>query len=131
MYEDEARKKAEEFNDFKVNKNKEFAAQKEEHEKKIKDKDEKYDLLKALAEHNEKQKREKHQAEIKDVIKCLSKKRGNVNKLKELLIKHEDQMKIAKNQEEKENLQKIHETELSELIQKLLDEVETSSCSIS
>uniref|UniRef100_A0A3Q4M7T5 AIG1-type G domain-containing protein n=1 Tax=Neolamprologus brichardi TaxID=32507 RepID=A0A3Q4M7T5_NEOBR len=132
MHEDEARKKAEEFNDFKVNKNKEFAAQKEEHEKKIKDKDEKYDLLKALADHTEKQKREKHQAEIKDVIKCLSKKRGNVKKLKDLLIKHEDQMKIAKNEEEKENLQKIHETELSEQIQKLLDEVETTSrCSIS
>lgn len=39
-------------------------------------------------------------------------------------------MKIAKNQEEKENLQKIHETEISDLIQKLLDAVETSSCSI-
>lgn len=127
MYEDEARKKAEEFNDFKDTHKQAL----QEHENKIKDKDEKYDLLKALAEHNEKQKREKHQAEIKDVIKCLSKKRGNVKKIAELLIKHEDQMKIAKNQEEKENLQKIHETEISELIQKLLDEVETtSSCSI-
>ncbi|XP_005952474.1 uncharacterized protein LOC102295783 isoform X3 [Haplochromis burtoni] len=130
MHEDEARKKAEEFNDFKEKHNKEFAAQKEEHEKKVKDKDEKYDLLKALAEHKEKQKREKHQAEIKAVIKCLSKKRGNVKKIQELLTKHEDQMKIAKNPDEKENLQKIHETEISDLIQKLLDAVETSSCSI-
>ncbi|XP_025767793.1 GTPase IMAP family member 4-like [Oreochromis niloticus] len=127
MYEDEARKKAEEFNDFKE-KHKEAL---QEHEKKIKDKDEQYDLLKALAEHKEKQKREKHQAEIKDVIKCLSKKRGNVKKIKDLLIKHEDQMKIAKTQDEKENLQNIHETEISELIQKLLDEVETKPpCSI-
>ncbi|XP_076747437.1 GTPase IMAP family member 8 [Maylandia zebra] len=132
MHEDEARKRAEEFNDFKEKHNKEFAAQKEEHEKKIKDKDEKYDLLKALAEHTEKQKREKHLGDISAVVKCVSKERGNVKKIQELLIKHEDQMKIAKNEEEKENLQKIHETEISELIQKLLDEAETKSpCSIS
>nr|XP_024657824.1 immune-associated nucleotide-binding protein 9-like [Maylandia zebra] len=112
-YEDEARKKAEEFNDFKEKHNKEFAAQKEEHEKKIKDKDEKYDLLKALAEHTEKQKREKHLGDISDVVKCLSKKRGNLTKIKDLLTKHEDQMKIANNQDEKENLQKIHDTEIT------------------
>ncbi|XP_035771217.1 GTPase IMAP family member 8-like [Neolamprologus brichardi] len=146
-YEDEARKKAEEYNDFtekhkkefaaqkkehedfteKVNK--EFAAQKKEHEKKIKDKDEKYDLLKALAEFNEKQKREKHLGEISDVIKCLTKKRGNLKKIQDLLTKHENQMKNAKQQDEIENLQKTHETDISELIQKLLKEAEFS-CSI-
>ncbi|KAL3975525.1 dystrophin [Sarotherodon galilaeus] len=127
-YEDEARKKAEEFNDFKEKHNKESAAQKDDHEKKIKDKDEKYDLLKALADHNEKQKRKEHLGEIKDVIKCVSKKRVNAEKIKDLLIKHEDQMKIAKKPDEKEKLQNIHETEISELIQKLLDEAESSCC---
>ncbi|XP_030579268.1 GTPase IMAP family member 8-like [Archocentrus centrarchus] len=127
-YEEDARKKAEEFNDFKDKHNKAL----QEHEKQMKDKDVKYDLLQALAVHSEKQKREKHQREIKDVINCLSKKRGNMKKIKDLLIKHDNQIKMAKNEEEKEYLEKIHETEISDQIQKLLDEVETRSpCSIS
>ncbi|XP_053180812.1 GTPase IMAP family member 8-like [Scomber japonicus] len=62
--EDEARKKAEEFNEFKQKHMKEFEAQKKE----LKDKEEQYDLLKALKANDEKQKREKHQEEIINLV---------------------------------------------------------------
>ncbi|XP_073323234.1 GTPase IMAP family member 8-like [Pagrus major] len=58
-YEEEAREKAEEFNEFKEKYNKKFADQKKEHEKQMKDKDEQYDLLKALKAHNEEEMRKK------------------------------------------------------------------------
>ncbi|KAK2838153.1 hypothetical protein Q5P01_015365 [Channa striata] len=125
-YEDEARKKAEEFNEFKEK----FTAQKQEHEKQMKDKDEKYDLLKALSAYNERQRKEKHQKEIRDLVKCVSKKRENVDKIKELLTTHENQMKKVKNTEEKENLQTVHERQISDLIEELLKEMEKPSCCI-
>ncbi|CAI5682622.1 unnamed protein product [Oreochromis niloticus] len=130
-YEEEARKQAEEFNEFKEKYTKEFAAQKEEHEKQMKDKDEKYDLLKALKAHYEKESREKHHAQIKDFVQCVTNNRENVTKIKDLLTRQQDQIKLVNNEEEKENLQKIHDTEISNMIEKLLKEVETkSSCCI-
>ncbi|XP_051807200.1 golgin subfamily A member 4-like [Acanthochromis polyacanthus] len=126
-YEEEARRKAEEFNEY----IKESTAQRQHHEEQLKDKDEKYDLLKALAAHKEKVKREKYQDDIYNLVKCVSKKRDNLKRIKDLLTTHENQMKKATTEEEKENLQSIHEREMSGLIQDLLEEVETkSSCSI-
>nr|XP_013763483.1 PREDICTED: GTPase IMAP family member 8-like [Pundamilia nyererei] len=71
-YEEEARKQAEEFNEFKEKYTKDFAAQTEEHEKQMKDKDEKYDLLKALKAHYEKESREKHRRWLDDIIVVAS-----------------------------------------------------------
>ncbi|XP_030589842.1 uncharacterized protein LOC115783244 isoform X2 [Archocentrus centrarchus] len=129
-YEENARKQAEEFNEFREKQKKEFAAQKEHHEKEMKDKDEKYDLLTALAAHNENQRRQKYQEDISNLVKCVSKRSENLKKIKDLLIKHDDQMMTVK-EEDKDYLQIIHHREISEFIQKLLNEVETgSSCSI-
>ncbi|XP_037535927.1 GTPase IMAP family member 8-like [Nematolebias whitei] len=67
-YEEEARRKAEEFNEFKEKYSKESAVQREEHEKQLKDKDDKYDLLRALKAHNEKQSRDKHHEQINALV---------------------------------------------------------------
>ncbi|XP_026178272.1 immune-associated nucleotide-binding protein 9-like [Mastacembelus armatus] len=128
-YEEEARQKAEEFNGFKEKMRNELAAQREEHEKLVKDKDEKFDLLQALSAHKEKQWREKHRGEIYELVKCVNRKTENMKKIQELLTKHENQMKKVENEEEKENLQKIQEQEISDLLEELLKE--QSSCCIS
>lgn len=131
IYEEEARKKAEEFNEFKEKYTKKLAAQKQEYENQMKDKDEKYDLLKALSAHKEKERRKKHQEDVNDLVKCVTRKSGNVKKVADLLMKQEQQMKKVETEAEKTNLQGIHERELDDLIQDLLKEVNTgSSCSI-
>ncbi|XP_062272836.1 GTPase IMAP family member 8-like isoform X2 [Scomber scombrus] len=117
-YEDEARKKAEEFNQF-------IAAQKKEHKEQLKDKDEQYDLLQALKANNEKQQRKKHQKEINNLVKCVTEKREILKKVKDLLIKHENQMKTVPN-EKRENLLRIQEEEISNLIHELLDDITAS-----
>ncbi|MEQ2222540.1 hypothetical protein ILYODFUR_027351, partial [Ilyodon furcidens] len=127
IYEEEARKKAEEFNEFKEKYSKEFAAQKQDHEKQLKEKDGKYDLLTALKELNEKDIREKHRKQIFDLVKCVTRKKENLRTIKEMLTRHEEQMKKGKNRQETENLHKIHEREIDELIQKLLDHEDTKS----
>ncbi|XP_018529250.1 uncharacterized protein LOC108881659 [Lates calcarifer] len=114
-FEEKARKRAERFSEFREKYVKKFAAQKEEHEKQMKDKDEKYDRT-------ENESKKNRQGEISDLVKCLTKKSGNVEKIKDLLIKHEDQMKMVKTDTEKENLQAKHESEISDLIQELLRE---------
>ncbi|XP_053180805.1 uncharacterized protein LOC128364291 [Scomber japonicus] len=129
-YEDEAREKAEEFNEFKEEQMKEFADQKKEHEGELKDKDEQYDLLQALKANNEKQMREKHQRQISDLVKSVTKKSGNLKTIRNLLETQDKEMKKVKNEDEKENLQKKHEKQISELIQTLLDETNSSRCSI-
>ncbi|XP_041642859.1 GTPase IMAP family member 8-like [Cheilinus undulatus] len=63
-FEEEARKKAEEFNEFKEKHQKEYAALKEDHEKQMKDRDEKYDLLKVMSVYQEEQLKKKHRAEL-------------------------------------------------------------------
>ncbi|XP_035999479.1 GTPase IMAP family member 8-like [Fundulus heteroclitus] len=130
-YKDRAREEAVKSNEFQEKYKKEFEAQKEALEKQMKDKDEKYDLLKALAAHKEAEKRKKHQLEISNLVNCVSKKRGNITAVKDLLIKHEKELKQTKTEMEKEKMQKNHETEISELVEKLLEETGTkSSCPI-
>ncbi|XP_045890986.1 GTPase IMAP family member 8-like, partial [Micropterus dolomieu] len=58
-YEEEAREKAEEFNEFKEKYRKEFTAQKQEFDKEITKKDEQYDILKALSSHKEEELKKK------------------------------------------------------------------------
>ncbi|XP_044192096.1 GTPase IMAP family member 8-like [Thunnus albacares] len=128
-YEDEAREKAEEFNEFKEKHIKEFAAQKQEHEKQLEDKDQQYDLLQALKANNEKQSREKHLREISDLVKRVCKKSKYLKRLSDLVEKQEKEMEKVKNEGEKENLQKIHEEQISDLIEELVKD-EPKSCSI-
>ncbi|XP_029987720.1 reticulocyte-binding protein 2 homolog a-like [Sphaeramia orbicularis] len=118
-HEEEVRKKAEEFNEFTEKLRGEFETKKEEYEKQ-------YDLLKALSVHNEKEWMKKHQEEINNLVKCIKKKSNNLTKISDLLGKQEKEMENVKDQEEKENLQKKHEAEISELIETLLKEVDSS-----
>uniref|UniRef100_A0A146P410 GTPase IMAP family member 4 n=1 Tax=Fundulus heteroclitus TaxID=8078 RepID=A0A146P410_FUNHE len=130
-YEDRAREEAVKSNEFQEKYKKEFEAQKEALKEQMKDKDEKYDLLKALAAYKEAEKRKQHQREISNLVNCVSKKTENITAVKDLLIKHEEELKQTNTETEKEKMQKNHETEISELVEKLLRETETkSSCSI-
>ncbi|XP_047237118.1 GTPase IMAP family member 8-like isoform X1 [Girardinichthys multiradiatus] len=119
-YEEKAREEAVKSNEFQEKYKKEFEAQKEVHEKQMKDQDEKYDLLKVLAAHKEAEKRKRYQAEINNLVKCVSKKKENLTEVKDLLVKHEQELNQKITQAEKEELQKNHETEISELVEKLL-----------
>ncbi|XP_068559052.1 uncharacterized protein [Cebidichthys violaceus] len=121
-YEDEARQKAEEFNEFNDKYIKELAHQKEEHEKEMKHKDEKYDLLKALSSHNDQQKQKKHQGEIYGLLKRLTTKITSLSEIKNLLERHKTEMKNMKTEEEKKNLQDEHEKQTIDLMQKVLNE---------
>nr|XP_046235473.1 GTPase IMAP family member 8-like [Scatophagus argus] len=127
-YEEEARMKAEEFNEFKQEFKQKLADQNEEHKKQMGEKDKQYDILKALSDHKEKEKRKKHQAQICDLVKSVNRKMGNRKKFKDLLDKQEQEMKQRKTKEETKNLQQKHEKEISDLIQKLL--AEDAFCSI-
>uniref|UniRef100_A0A146SMG6 ADP-ribosylation factor 13B-like protein n=1 Tax=Fundulus heteroclitus TaxID=8078 RepID=A0A146SMG6_FUNHE len=129
-YEDRAREEAVKSNEFQEKYKKEFEAQKEALEKQMKDKDEKYDLLKALATHKEAEKRKKHHLEISNFVKYVTKSR-DATAVKDLLTRHEEELKQTKTETEKEKMLRNHETEISELVEKLLKEAETkSSCSI-
>uniref|UniRef100_A0A3Q2EDG1 GTPase IMAP family member 8-like n=2 Tax=Cyprinodon variegatus TaxID=28743 RepID=A0A3Q2EDG1_CYPVA len=131
-YEGEARKKAEEFNEFKEKYSRELEAQKQGHEIQLKEKDSQYDVLKALKELSEKESRAKHHRQIVDLVKCVTRKKEHLRTIKEMLTRHEEQIKKGKNTQETENLQKFHEREIEELIQKLLDHEDPKSpCSIS
>ncbi|XP_067376470.1 uncharacterized protein [Channa argus] len=121
-HEEEARKQAEEFNEFREKHTKKLAAQKTEHENQMKDKDKEYDILKALKAHNENQMREKHKEEIADLVKCVTEKRENLTKIKDLLTEQENLIKTTGNHQ-KEKLLKEQEREISDLIQQLLNEV--------
>ncbi|XP_035999533.1 GTPase IMAP family member 8-like [Fundulus heteroclitus] len=131
-YEEEARKKAEEFNEFEEKIRKEFAAQRQKHETQLKERDSKYDLLKALKELSEKESREKHHKQIVDLVKCATKKKEHLRTIKEMLTRHEEQMKREINAQEMESLQKIQEQEIDKLVQDLLDHEDPKCpCSIS
>ncbi|XP_038559152.1 GTPase IMAP family member 8-like isoform X2 [Micropterus salmoides] len=119
-YEEEARKKAEEFNEFKEKYNKKFAAQEEQHEEKMKDKDKQYDFLKALSAHNEEQTKKKYRDEICGLVKCVIRKRKNMEEIINLLTEHEEEMKNLETEEDKKKLQETHEEKLNDLIQKLM-----------
>ncbi|XP_015255976.1 PREDICTED: GTPase IMAP family member 8-like [Cyprinodon variegatus] len=120
-YEEEARKKAEELNEFKDKYFKEFAAQMlQQHEK--------YNMLRALKDMND----NKHRKEIADLVKCITKKKENVKKLKDMLSKQEEEMKKAKSLQEIKKQGEEHNKELSDLIQQLLTEMdEKTGCVIS
>ncbi|XP_038559148.1 uncharacterized protein LOC119891515 [Micropterus salmoides] len=179
-YEEEAREKAEEFNEFKEKYRKEFTAQKQEFDKEITKKDEQYDILKALSSHKEeelkkkveelkkkeeelkkeqeeelkkeqeqnKKKQEelkkeqeeelkkeqeqnkkkeeelkkKYQDEICNLVKCVIRKRKNIEEIINLLEEHKHKMKNVKTEEEKKNHQETHEEELNHLIKKLMNQ---------
>ncbi|XP_053180806.1 GTPase IMAP family member 8-like [Scomber japonicus] len=106
-YEAEAREKAEEFNEFKEKLMKEFEALKKDHEEQLKDKDKQYDVLKALKANNENEQKKKYQRQISQL---------------------EKEMEKVENEGEKENLQKKHEEEISDLIQTLMKD--DSKCPI-
>ncbi|XP_037633777.1 GTPase IMAP family member 8-like isoform X2 [Sebastes umbrosus] len=114
-YEDDATKKAQKYNDFIVKYTKESeesAAQKEEHEKQMKDKDKKYDILKALSD---------------KMKECVTKKEKNWGKMNDLLKKQEEELKKVE-PEKKEDLKETHETEIKDLVAELVkQEPEASS----
>ncbi|XP_051803014.1 GTPase IMAP family member 8-like [Acanthochromis polyacanthus] len=120
MYEEKARERAEELNDFHMKHMEYYAALNEQHAEQMKAKDQKYDLLTALAAHSEIQEREKHHKQLKDFVKIVSKKKGNLRKISDVLEKQEEELKKVENDTEKGNLQKKHEAQLSELIDELL-----------
>uniref|UniRef100_UPI0037E8EADB GTPase IMAP family member 8-like n=1 Tax=Semicossyphus pulcher TaxID=241346 RepID=UPI0037E8EADB len=130
-HEEEARKKAEEFNEFKEKHRNESAAQKEEHKKQMKDKDEQYDLLKALSALNQEQLKKKHHSEIHDLVKCVTKKPENLERITTLLKKHKKDIETVKNEERKKFLQETHDNEITDLIEELMSEGDKSSCCIS
>uniref|UniRef100_A0A671UPG5 AIG1-type G domain-containing protein n=2 Tax=Sparus aurata TaxID=8175 RepID=A0A671UPG5_SPAAU len=122
-YEEEARKKAEELNEFQKKYTEDIADKERQHE-------EQYDILKALSAHNEEQMRKKHHSQISDLVKCVSKERGSLDKIRDLLNKQKEEMRREENEEEKKNLQQKHENEISDLLQKLLHQADRSWCSI-
>ncbi|XP_036967658.1 uncharacterized protein LOC119026988 isoform X3 [Acanthopagrus latus] len=122
-YEEEARKKAEEFNEFQKKYTKDIADKERQHK-------EQYDILKALSAHSEGQMRNKHYGQISDLVKCVAEKRGSLEKIRALLNKQQEEMSKQKNEEAKKNLQQKHEKEISDLLQKLLNQADTSSCPI-
>ncbi|XP_037633787.1 GTPase IMAP family member 8-like [Sebastes umbrosus] len=131
-YEDDAREKAEEFNEFKEKHKNDFTAQKQEHEKQMKDTgDMAYNILEALAESNVEE-IERKQREISDLVKCVTKNSTNLDQINELLKTHKEEMEKVEKEEEKRILLNKHENQLCKLMQKLLNEVdEPSKCSIS
>ncbi|MED6241800.1 hypothetical protein ATANTOWER_027215 [Ataeniobius toweri] len=127
-YEEEARQKAEELNEFKNKYSQEFAAHEQQYEQQLKDKDDHYNMLEALKEINEK----KSRTQITDLVKCVTRKRENLRKVKDLLSKQAEQMKKTKPQQEITELEKIHDREINELIQQLLDDTDVNArCFIS
>uniref|UniRef100_A0A7N8XIH8 AIG1-type G domain-containing protein n=1 Tax=Mastacembelus armatus TaxID=205130 RepID=A0A7N8XIH8_9TELE len=108
-YEEEARQKAEEFNGFKEKMTNELAAQREEHEKLVK---EQCDILTALSVQNKKQMMFLDETTKKEYLKRII----------TLLDKQEKQMKAVKNEEEKKKLQETHQKEISDLMQQFVTE---------
>ncbi|KAK2838154.1 hypothetical protein Q5P01_015366 [Channa striata] len=94
MYEEQARRKAEEINDFR------------------------HKLKEEITDQNK-----RHQAEIINLVKCFSKRRENIKKISRLLKRH-DQEKNSVDGVEKGELEKSHDQEMSQLIQKLVSEAD-------
>ncbi|XP_076747402.1 GTPase IMAP family member 8 [Maylandia zebra] len=102
-HEEEARKKAEEFNQAQKKHMDELAKQREEHKK-----------------------------EMYDLVRRVTKKTENLNRIKKLMQKHEKQMKNQTNEEDIEDLQEKQKDQLNELMKNILgEEISSSSaCSI-
>ncbi|KAM7019148.1 uncharacterized protein LKV04_009990 [Tautogolabrus adspersus] len=126
-YEEKARKKAEEFNEFKLK----CAALKQDHEKQMEDRDVKYDILHALFAYNEEHQKKKHRGELYSVVKCVTRKKENMQKVNNLLKKHKKEMKKLETEEEKKSLQETHEHQITDLLQELTDQVNASPCKVS
>ncbi|XP_065806694.1 uncharacterized protein [Labrus bergylta] len=126
-YEEDARKKAEEFNDFKQK----CAALKQELEKQMEERDERYDLLHALFDYNEEHQKKKHREELYSVVKCVTRKKENMQKVNKLLKQHKKEMKRSETEEDKKSLQETHENEITNLLQELTDQVNASPCKVS
>lgn len=118
-YEEKARAKAEEVNTFS-----------EKHMKELKDAVHHSDILIALSAHNEEQMKRKHQEEIRDLVTCLTKNRNNIKSISDLLKKQEKDRKSLGNQEPKDNMEKTHEKQLSDLMAELLNGPEKPHCPI-
>ncbi|XP_074525742.1 GTPase IMAP family member 8-like [Halichoeres trimaculatus] len=129
-HEEEARKKAEEFNEFKEIHKKESAALKEKYEKQIKDKDERYDLVKEFYFLNEQELMKKHQAGLYNAVKRVTTNKQNVQKINDLMKKHENEMK-EETEDRREKLKETHENEITGLLRELTEDVDSSRCSIS
>ncbi|XP_035999531.1 GTPase IMAP family member 4-like [Fundulus heteroclitus] len=131
-YEEEARQKAEELNDFKEKYFQEFAAQKQQYEKQLQDKKQKYNILKALKDLNEKENRTKHRKEIIKLVNCVTRKKENRRKIRDMLSKQDDRMEKAETRQEMLKLENVHDKEISDLIQELLEESDVKTgCFIS
>ncbi|XP_078027159.1 uncharacterized protein LOC117252557 isoform X1 [Epinephelus lanceolatus] len=126
-HEEETREKAEEFSEFKEKYKKECAALKQEHERQLKDKEQQYELLKARSDSSEEQLKKK-QEDISDLVKCVTRRRENVGIITDLQKKQEQELKQVRNEEEKKDLQKTHDREMSDLIQTLLIQDNPSIC---
>ncbi|XP_067376447.1 uncharacterized protein [Channa argus] len=113
-HEEEARKQAEEFNEFREKHTKELAAQKTEHEKLMKDKDEQYDILKAMKESRERC--------IISCYKSVSTKSQNLKEICDLLEEQEKEMKKMKNEEEIKKLEEKHKNQIRGLMKNLPNE---------
>lgn len=90
-----------------------------EREEQMKAKDEQYDILQALSAQSKEQMKKKHQLEINNLVRCFTKKRGNVKRIRDLLKKQEQEMREVRSLKDKEKLQKTHENQISDLIQEL------------
>ncbi|XP_036964882.1 GTPase IMAP family member 8-like [Acanthopagrus latus] len=121
-HEEEARKKAEEFNEFKEKYDKMFADLKKEHEK--------YDILKTLnaaKEELNKKKEEDHLGEIYELLEQVTSDFERLSKINDMLKDHEKQMKKAKTEEEKKTLWQKHKTEILALMPKTSERVNKST----
>ncbi|XP_074526821.1 uncharacterized protein LOC141790687 [Halichoeres trimaculatus] len=129
-HEEEARKKAEEFNEFKEQYKKESAAQMDEYEKQIKDKDKRFDFLKALSAHNEEKLKKKNRALLYDTVRYVTKGTQNMPKINKLLKKHKKEIKKEETEDGREKLKETHEKEITDLLEELMEDVDTSWCTI-
>ncbi|XP_070690520.1 GTPase IMAP family member 8-like [Pempheris klunzingeri] len=90
MNEEEARKKAEEFNEFKAKYARDFETQKEHYEERIKDKNEKYNDLKKFSDRNHDLSKQNlkliHLQQLRVLVDCVMKDKGTLTKINDLLI---------------------------------------------
>ncbi|XP_059193416.1 titin homolog [Centropristis striata] len=88
----------------------------------IKNSDNRYNILKAHSVHNEQEMKKKHQGEMYDLVKHLTKNTKSLSKIRDLLKQQEQEMEQEKDEERKNNLQEKHEKEIIDMMQKPLDE---------
>lgn len=127
---DEKKRKEEDYKrqmekkDIKDNHEKEMEGLKKSYEKRIR--------KEAENSNNFKEKYEKeyaaHQNQMRDIVKCVIKKKQNIRKISVVLKIQEEAMKKEENEEEKRILQVKHEEEMDHLLEELLKEGDSSWC---